>query len=68
MTINYCKLQRLYIRKQCLGVYAQGWDVVVVEGHAGKHFALDVGHIVGPLNYSQCDTKHRLPCTITPFY
>jgi len=21
-----------------------------------------------PLNYSRCDTKHRLPCTITPFY
>jgi len=36
---------------------------VVVEGQA-----LDVGHIVGPLNYSRCDTKHRLPCTITPFY
>jgi len=30
-------------------------------------FCLDVGHIVGPLNYSRCDTKHRLPCTITPF-
>jgi len=33
-----------------------------------RHLALDVGHIVGPLNYSRCDTKHRLPCTITPFY
>jgi len=39
----------------------------VVEGEGGI-FALDVGHIVGPLNYSRCDTKHRLPCTITPFY
>jgi len=35
---------------------------------SGRHFALDVGHIVGPLNCSRCDTKHRLPCTITPFY
>jgi len=35
---------------------------------SGRHFALDVSHIVGPLNYSRCDTKHRLPCTITPFY
>jgi len=35
---------------------------------SGRHFALDVGHIVGPLNYSRCDTKHRLRCTITPFY
>jgi len=34
----------------------------------GRRFAWDVGHIVGPLNYSRCDTKHRLPCTITPFY
>jgi len=40
---------------------------VVVLG-SGKHFALDVGHIVGPLKNSRCDTKHRLPCTITPFY
>jgi len=31
-------------------------------------FALDVGHLVGPLNYSRCDNKHRLPGTITPFY
>jgi len=23
---------------------------------------------VGPLNYSRCDTKHWLPCTITRFY
>jgi len=35
---------------------------------SGRHFALDVGHIVGPLNYSRCDTKHRHPCTISPFY
>jgi len=34
---------------------------------SGRNFALDVGHIVGPLNYGRCDTKHRLPCTITPF-
>jgi len=39
----------------------------VVEGQGGI-YALDVGHIVGPLNYSRCDTKHRLPCTIAPFY
>jgi len=31
-------------------------------------FAIDVGHIVGPMNYSRCDTKHRLPFTITLFY
>jgi len=39
--------------------------VVVVEGH----FALDVGHIVGQLNYSRsrCDTKHRLPCIYDSF-
>jgi len=30
--------------------------VVVVDGQGGI-FALDVGHIVGPLNYSRCDTK-----------
>jgi len=42
-------------------------NVVVVEGQGGI-FAVDVGHIVGPLNYSRRDTKHRLPCTITPFY
>jgi len=41
--------------------------VVVVEGQGGTS-ALDVGHIVGPLNYSRCDTIPRLPCTITPFY
>jgi len=23
---------------------------------SGRHFALDVGHIVGPLNHSRCDT------------
>jgi len=34
---------------------------VVVEGQ-GRHFALDVGHIVGPT------IADRLPCTITPFY
>jgi len=34
---------------------------------SGRHFALDVGHIVGPLNYSRRDTKHRHPCNITPF-
>jgi len=38
--------------------------VVVVDGHGGI-FALDVGQIVCPLNYSGCDTKHRLPFTIT---
>jgi len=43
------------------------WIVVVVWG-SGRHFALDVGHIVGQLNYSRCDNKHWLPCTITPFY
>jgi len=32
--------------------------VVVVEGQGGI-FALDVVHIVGPLNYSRCVTKHR---------
>jgi len=35
---------------------------------SGRHLPLDVSCIVGPLNYSRCDTKHRLPCTITPFY
>jgi len=35
---------------------------------SGRHFALDIGHLVGPLNYRRCDTKRRLPCTITPFY
>jgi len=29
-----------------------------------RQFSLDVGHKVVPLNYSRCDTKHRLPCTI----
>jgi len=33
---------------------------------SGRNFALDVGQVVGPLNYSRCDTI--LPCTITPFY
>jgi len=35
---------------------------------SGRHFVLYVGHIVSPLNYCQRETKHRLPCTITPFY
>jgi len=35
---------------------------------SGRYFALDEGHIVGPFNYTRCDTKHRLPCTIIPFY
>jgi len=40
----------------------------VVVGGQGSIFALGVGYIVGPLNYNRCDNKHRLPCTITPFY
>jgi len=34
--------------------------VVVVLGSV-RQFSLDVGHLVGPLNYSRCDTRHRLP-------
>jgi len=30
---------------------------------SGRHFVLNVSHIVGPLNYIRCNTKHRLPCT-----
>jgi len=30
--------------------------VVVVEGQGGI-FALDVSHILGPLNYGRCDTN-----------
>jgi len=43
-------------------------NVVVVEGQLGRHFVLDVGYIVGQLNYSRCDTNLRIPCTITPFH
>jgi len=42
--------------------------VVVVDDGQGGIFVLDVGHIVGTLNNSRCNTKHRLPYTITPFY
>jgi len=36
--------------------------VVVVEGQGA------ILPIVDPLNYGRCDTKHRLSCSITPFY
>jgi len=34
--------------------------VVVVQGQGGI-FALDVGHTVGPLNYSRCDINTDFP-------
>jgi len=55
-------------QKSNMATYRYHIVVVVVVRGSGRHFALEVGHIVGPLNYSRCDTKHRLPCTITPFY
>jgi len=63
--------------KQWIEFYTLIFKVRIFEGHSwsgcccwwsGRQFVLDVGHMVGPLNYSRCDTKHRLPCTITPFY
>jgi len=41
--------------------------VVEVEGQGGILPYRRRPHS-GPFNYSRCDTKHRLPCTITPFF
>jgi len=57
----------MIVKPAFLGDVSVGRVVVIVFG-SGRHFALDEGHIVGPLNYSWCDTKHRLAFTITPFY
>jgi len=61
---------KFFIKKIACFVFfaSQFVVVVVVVWGSGRHFVLDVGHIVGPLNYSRCDSKHRLPCIITQFY
>jgi len=43
---------------------SQYFDDILLLLRARGHFDLDVGHIVGPVNYSRSDTKHRLPNTI----
>jgi len=55
-----------FVAKINLAPYYESMLMLIVEGQGGI-FALDIDHIVGPLNYSRCDTKHRLPCTITTF-
>jgi len=69
MTLANVRIIWVRILKKVQNIHdiTSDYFVVVVEGQGGI-FALAVGHIVGTSNYSRCDTKHRHPCTITPFY